>query len=771
MKIQLPFLQMLRRHEVEEIIRDLSLQQKGAKVFYAVDPYEIFDFCFPFNPSDLKSLDVRVVADDQAALFEIFFTHKEKPVLLPEYTRELQAILAFFERDVDRVYSAAEMIEELVRVSELDSITRQQEIALETIIQSDFNILLAVNMGIYSLGVERFQSVLRHRLSTTVEVNDPADQRIIKEVTEEYSRTPLVEIIVDDLESISNKQIETHSEKERRRRANLIDALAIDRLVYLNNAFEKAYKTAALKCRYIILYLSSAPRSRRIFSLPTVRESLPMIGDNKFSFLRTRRQVFAYIIHKSNKKDQIDYYDETIKNLYGLDQMLNEIQRLENVFTTNEFVCAQCILNDGSPQDCQLLKFCIAVKQFHDEIIERKTQIENLGLVNALSDYERLLMAKPSKASHEVYINLFANVFRSGIKDIAMDRMHQKQKWILIQSEITNLFKEGLGFIKVGQERQGFRSPRDFVTDVNQYLPTKPILKSKKYSDILETILNHYKEPRSADLLDRAYEGYLELASDSNRRDPEHELIRCYLYLAFQREGGEDKAYEYTKELMNSKELIETYPPIEKEYRYIQCWSARRLGRFEEADECAKIAIQKWNDDARFYHGRCLNTYAWLNQENSAITCPYTIADAIDDAQRAIELYLKDPTANEDVIAGNYNNLAYFFAWGVTNSQYTMREARENLNLARKALTHLKELVRKETWIPNHPEYFHTEAYLAYQEFLMEIGSGNVQEYLRRKLQQAKHDIDTAIELYPEGPYYLQLKDYIEKGLERISSY
>src|SRR5205823_7009755 len=102
--------------------------------------------------------------------------------------------------------------------------------------------------------------------------------------------------------------------------------------------------------------------------------------------------------------------------------------------------------------------------------------------------------------------------------------------------------------------------------------------------------------------------------------------------------------------------------------------------------EYANIAIDKWNDDARFYHGRCLNTYAWLVNKKQRGECPYNVVDAIRDAQRAIKLYKRDKTSNSDVIAANYNNLAYFYAWDVTKGQDTTQDARETLKRARGAL-------------------------------------------------------------------------------------
>jgi hypothetical protein len=764
MKMQFPLFQSLGPLDVERIIDDLEFQREGAKLYFAVDPYEVVDFCFPISHVGSNALDIDTVADDQLALYEIFWLWPQKPVLLLEYAKELQGLSYFFNNNLDLVYSRSEMLEEIIRAGELTQLSTEAEKAL-AIVESDFHIILAIVMGIYSLGTERFLSVFRDRLQVGIlETNYHKDKLTIKRIMDDYVETALAETIFNGLQKSYREHRESNIERIRRQRVDLTDARAVDRLIYLNSALEDAYRRGYLETRHILLYLSSASRTKTIFNMPDVQKALPKIGNNKYAFWRTRRQVFTYVVNKSEK------VEETIGKLMNLKDVLVAVQNLDkSIYSTAN--CEECVVEGSVSLECPLFTFCTEIQKLYKEIHERRVEIENLGLVNAISNYQRLLAAQPSSVSHRSYLELFAEVSRSGIKDIAMERMHQKQQWILIKSETASLFGETLNEAREKQVNTGFRSNKDFVISIDQYLPSKPKLKSTRNKEIINSILAYYKQPTHFDLLEKAYENYTQLALDIDRRDPELELIRCYLYLAFSKAEGEEKAYNYVKQLIGNDNLSQLDPLIEREYRYVLCWVARRMGRFEEADECARIAISKWSEDPRFYHGRSLNIYAWLSQANSPSSCIYTLRDAIVDAQRAIELYQQDEDSNKDVIAGNYNNLTYFYALEVAKNQNSIKEAQEILTEARLALKKLKDLVPKDTWTPNHPEYFHAEAYLAYQEFLVDMSKGNVKEYLGQKLIQAKHDIDMALHLYVDSSDYYELRESIERGLNMITGY
>jgi hypothetical protein len=190
----------------------------------------------------------------------------------------------------------------------------------------------------------------------------------------------------------------------------------------------------------------------------------------------------------------------------------------------------------------------------------------------------------------------------------------------------------------------------------------------------------------------------------------------------------------------------------------------------------AKEGIKKEPNDPRFFHGLCLAIYSWLMKKPN--DSPPRLEEAIAATQTAISLYKTQSTGNEndDVLAANYNNLAYFLAWSVELMQETAavsrdelaQQNREALAKAREALEGLKRLVDKSTWErTKHPEYFHTEAYLEYMEFTVASLTGDLAVGLR-KLENANKEIEIALRLLAEGPTkinYRALRDRIQRGL------
>jgi hypothetical protein len=770
MSSRLPYLHDLAPEEIDDLIMDLSLRGEGAKIYFAVDPHEIFDFCYPVNPTDTYSLSIDAIADAQAALYEVFFARQEKPLLLPEYVGEVRALFSYLTQDVDNVYSAAEMLEGIIDAGNLSGITEAEKAgALESFLQSSFNIVLAISMGIYSLGTERFRSIFQNRLLTDKpEADTPQDEQTIKEVYEEYSGPILIDQLFNNFRKRPEGQISSGVERERKLRADYVDACAIDRLLYLNRALEEAYQKKKLSHRYIVLYLSSAAKSKRFFDTESIKNVLPMIGGSHFPILRTRQQVFAYVINKSHNADPALQFIETIKNLQNLKDMLITMQRVGSINLSDDIDCQLCILEGGNPPSCERIEFCKTLQTLNKEILKKRMQIENLGLVKTLNDYQQLLTARPSSASHKVYLDFFSTVFQSNVKDLAMAKMYEKQHLITLQLKTVNMFKEGFSVKKSDEGTSLFRSKKDSVVDINQYLPSKPILNNPKYKEILDSILCYFKTPSEFALVEEAYKQFIALGTDSEALDAEHELIKCYLYLTFPMHGGEEKAYQHCKELLDIQELMERKPLIEREYRYMLCWLARRTRNFGEADACASIGIEKWSDDARFYHGRALNIFAWLELTDPMLPCPYTINDAIEATEKAIELYSRNKNDNLETLAGNYNNIAYLYSLDVARNNYSLSESSEKLIQARDAIAGLKSLISRDSWQPEHPEYFHTEAYLAYQEFLIEFASGMNKADLKQKLAQAKSDIARAIQLYGKASY-IDLQRSIQDAMERVT--
>lgn len=805
---QLPDLYPLSPLQIQQLINDLRLvDDEDAKVFFAVDPFELMSFCFPIHLSDDSSVDIKSLADDQAALYEIFY--RQNAWLLSEYDQEMARSLYFYETMTsDRFRDKAEMVDRIIKEGEkIWGTFPKGDIDQNTeFLKKNFSVILAIAMGTFSVGITRLKDVYDSRLikgdfTRRVEREDLPE---VRRILNGYQRTEYWDVIKKHL--AQPFWDDDDQKKQQQLRSVEVDASAIDRIIYLNSSFEEARLKGDLSTRYLFNYLSSAKRTARVFTHQSADRFLPIVNGEPYQFWRTRQQIFAYVVHKSRKGK----HSESISNLEQVRDILDEVNKFEGLFSSQD--CEDCVLKDpnaaGSANgsgvsDCRFRDFCMKVKGLDDAIQRARTQVQNLGLINTLQDYEKLRGAKPAGASQKQYLDFFRKTFNSPLTRQAQMKMGRLQQWILVKSEFTNSFTEALGINSPDFDHSSLRSPEDFVTGSGQYLPTKPKLSGGSYKQILDSILGFYRNPMNFEQVENAYKRYVELDTESRDTDKEidleHELIRCFLYLALPRNthnnesgassssSGDEKAYQHAEALMEGEQLIarpkwdETPETIKQEFRYVQCWAARRTGHFRKAVALAKEGNEKEPNDPRFFHGLCLAIYSWLVKNPKDM--PPRLEEAIEATKTAISLYKVQSTAheNDDVIAANYNNLAYFLAWSVELStqnwdlprQAVAEQNRQTIAAARDALEALRDLVKKSTWeTTKHPEYFHTEAYLEYVEFTVAFAAGDVAK-ARRKLENANREIGIAIPLLAEGPTkdkYRSLRDQIQQGLKILKS-
>jgi len=757
-KPPIPYLYSVSPEEVQEVINDLELQRNGAHVFYAVDPYDVIDFCFPVNPTDSRNPDMRTIADDQAALYELFYVRTPKPVLLEEYAQEIVRHLRYIQLIVESEMARDDkaMLQRLVESADLMQVAKFSGSVLLEKLQSDFNIRLALAMGIYSLGAKRFKE-LSARLKS---INRMASEEPYLEVASlAYRETLLADEIFARLREEHKNEEMTPLREEQRDRSARTDANAIDRLIFMNCVLEKAFLDRKIDHRCVLLYFSSATRNRRIFSQNKVYDALPSINGRPYSFWRTREQFFAYTVNKIYKDgDELDTTN-TISNLYKFKQISIDVRRLERSFTmSGADSCEKCVLVGGVGDSCRWLPFCRRVEDIDKSIRRRRAEYQNLALIAGLKRYERFAVAK-SSSDYREYMDEFRQIYEQrDIGDLALEKMNTFRVLMIAQSEFANMLPHALTRGDVESLREG----RDSVTGSVQHLPIKPRITSEDYLQILASLVEYYRSsPKEIalkeTLIQEAYDQYLVLETKVKGLDPEHELTRCFLYMAFPGKDGDQKAFDHAKKMMSF------FAAFKSEFYYVLCWAGRRLKVFQETDKYIQRAIKDFPDDPRFHHAFALNILSWIRDKKTTINCPYKLRAAVDETQKAIDLYSLDEKRFGELIGANYNNLAYFLSAERLTETYDLPKARE-------ALDQLKKYTSKEDWPPENPEYFQTEAQVEVEEFYDGRMKKRDAEYLQMKLTNAKREIETAIRLNPAKSQYVELKEEIDLALNGLSS-
>lgn len=736
---------------INEVISDLKLQQSGVKLIYAVDPFEIVDFCFPIMPGESKTRDLSVIADDQAALYEVFFL-QPPPVLLTEYAEEMERIVSFLNYELGHAYTKAQLVGEMIRQDDRRNKTMHDDATAK-----DFNITLAVVMGIYKLGVERFIEVQNRLTSLTLGKLGP----IVRHISQSYQESYLVDIIYDQTLNFLGKKRLTKSVLQKKKQPARDDARVIDKLIFLNNELEKAFLSHQIDERCIFLYLSSADRTRVIFELDKIRENLPIIDGKRHSFYRTRTHIFTYVVHKGRSLESNASITEMIKKLEKTGEILRSDRlRQINKRLSSRDDCKKCILEGGEFDNCRWLDTCRKVQSIENLFHDQKLRMQNLGLAASIKNYKQLLDGKPERLDEERYFDAFTKIYQDGtIGDLALQKVRDLQRLMRAQIGFQQFLTDT---ITIAIERPFLRG-MDTVTGIDQYMPVKPEVLSKEYTAILYLLVNYFRTydslSRSGNL-EAAFDYFLNLELRTKELTGEHELVRCYLYLTHPEGEGDHLAYEH------AKEMLALHKQLEQEFLYVLCWCARRLKKFDESLQLGTKAIHSYPQDARFYHGRCLTYFAWLNDAQEIEILQPTVVEeylgtAIQDAQRAIDLYSLSDKTNENVIGANYNNLAYLYAFQPESCCY-------DLIKSRRALTSLKKIINKDIWYKQHPEYLHTEAHLEYHEYLEGRRGGKDKDYLNKKLANARREIDLALSIL-QKELYKQLKDDIEKAFDEIS--
>jgi tetratricopeptide (TPR) repeat protein len=755
--------------KIRDVIDDLRLLGEDTRVIYTVDPHDIFEFCFPITPGTTanrsRETDPERLSDQQMALYHVFYQGDSRPLVLGEYAQELYGLHRYLQQEVTRAYPSVQLVDEMIGGAgfmqdmggdhKRGAVQEQKEFTRE-----HFQNFLAVIMGVYSIGVERFTDIVKHRLTVNrIHARTEGDAAVIDEAFASYRQSSLVEVILNALEDPAHREGrgaggESSFQRANRHKANLADARAVDRILLITAELERAVQAGRLSTRHLLLYLSSARRTARVFQLPEVLDRMPLIGDGRFSIWRTIDQVYLGLVNT----EAADDLEETGRLLEGMHDALLELEAGE------VDRCDHCLLDGMQPRYCQRRGFCERVARFQELIRERRQTTANLALASGIEKYEKFLTARAGAANHQDLLQYFREIYASEeVRNFASEQASLMHRLLIAQSVFVSALPSVIGVPDTDEN-----VTRDAVTSAMQHLPAKPRVGSAEYQQILPLIIDFYTAPpqsRAARLqrISDAYEQYLLLEAGTSQLSAEHELIRCLFYLTHPARIGEELAYKHALEMSTA------HPELEREFRYIIVWAARRLREFQSAENQARSAIAAYPDDPRFYHGRCLNTFAWLmddrdKQKVDSRHFARRLADAVRDAERALELYRDDPVEYRELIGVVHNNLAYLHSLAAEEGDGT-GSVSHSVQCAREQLDALKAVVPKATWNPRYPEYFETEARVELMEFRASEGAPTGMR--RTKLEHAERQIGTAISLLHKDSY-LDLQARIRSCLDQL---
>jgi|GEM_PF-5970489 len=741
-------LRSLTANQIQEVIEDLQLQRAGTKIYFCVDPHELYDFCFPVDPLSRRDVDIDTVSDDQIALYETFYRLEHPPLLLPEYLAELESLTQYLEHYIRQAYRTPELLERFVQDAQLGSIPAADADPRSPAVDENVNVYLALAMAVNRLGIDRFVDVVNRHLRF-----DPEDDDVAA-IWNRYKKSDRAETVREAL----SKNIEASAgssrklEVERQLRSALYDSAAADRVVYLNGASNG--KDAP---EQIFLYLSSARRTESIFHHPAIRKALPVIKGQPYRLWRTRSQMFAYVVSKGAAAGE-EGVETAIQNLKQAHKALTEFGSI-----APHHFCETCVLRDGSGDECDRGASCRSLATLAKEIRRRREEIFNLGLIAALKNYKDILSSRvPANEVLRSIMDLLNRLAAQSTPERVNVDLKRVRVTLRIQSEFATVLTNGLA------EWEGYADPdflrgRDAIVSASQYMPNRPRLKDPRYTMIVSRIIDFYETPATgahgkSKTLEAAYRDFVQLDAQTTELKADHELVRCLLYMSLPNKIGDRLALKQARTMMRS---FANDPDAAREFRYVAGWAARRSRKYPLAHQILRSSEQMYPDDPRFLHGRALNVFAWRVDLSAKRTCPHTLQSAISAIERAITLYQNlGDDAYTILLGACWNDLAYFHAQPQEQNTYDVVRARA-------ALVNLKTLVPPAQW-DNYPEYFHTEAFVEFEEATAAKAKGDEWLYTK-KLGWAYQASQRALSLNPSDPDFITLDKAIRVALDELS--
>jgi hypothetical protein len=757
--------QQFSLEEVDQLIFDLELLDMGYKFIPIVDTHEIYDFCFPIKSDEKINLDIDQISEDQIALFNIFYLNVNKPLLLTEYYTEVNAIFNYLKFSTEKLLTQERTLDEFFELANIESLLESQhqiDNRIGDLVESYIANFIAFILGVHSLGIKRFKDVYENRLAFESRIPGIYDIEL-KQL--KYSKSKMFNRILNDVNNFIDNLPDIDRYQKRKLQLNTYtDIKVIDRINQYN--FQLATK------KVLCLYLSGASRNKAIFENNEFQSNLLKIDGRKFDFWRTRKQMYLLAIYGNRENGEYIQINETIKNLKTIRIIIKEILKIPSVKAMEHSIkCDSCILEGGSPQDCDWIETCTKIKSLNEEIVGRKIDfLNNYQLASNLEIFDKVLdLSKNKKYDH--YIGLYKTIKQSGAKKIAIEKLEVLKELLLLQSNFKNKVPDLFtSFESFDYLREG----RDDITLSLQYLPIETKLKNENYLLLREKINFFFQIPIKSQkdnlsVISEVISSFIELEKNLLEINIEHEIVRCLIYISFPLQESDEFAFSHAKKILH-----ENVNRLNKEYQiefyYLLGWLARRIKKFDDAKNYLEIGKKYDKSDPRFYLGLGLNEYSNLihNKKNLNEKNLKSLKKINQYFKTALRLYKKIPAKNNYMILACYNDICFILLL-ITQNEESQEKALIEFKKAKYYFKKMVELQPISQWSPRYPEFYHTGAYLKYTEhtFATKLRKKNIQSYQKELLNLANEYISFACTLYAK-PRYIELKKRIETMLEYI---
>lgn len=748
-------LDTLSSNQIDSLIQEERLRNKGYSFFYTIDQYDIQRYCFPIGIWELdKEYDVEYLSDQFVALIDLF-ENNQQILLLDQYIDEFYQFRGIL---IEALFTKRRFVDEVRSFSSyLESENSN--------IRNDFGILISTATGILIDGVSRFNNIIRKKkiiISDDDYDSDwaakPMNQLTIEAIIDSKK---IREDNVDKLTKLSKKI----KEGDQIRR----DCEAIDRVSQVNEKLiEKNNKT-------LLLFVSSAPAFRNVYFNKDSNVEYPKIEGVDLNFHRSSAQIFLQLLLKGEKDiiDQLKYIKDIIlkresagsfdsedleKNFqYRLRQLRNRFAHEKLLRRFDEYEKLNTQFEIFSEKTNKFNESSYQVKRLKTLFDELQFDFQNRGSKKIGEHSIKLLDS----------INYEYELKRHFIDWLNRANESQDELLFIIQRGKDPVFGTGhhlpLFFKSEGQQSQ-------LISAIaKQYIKQEVAMLDEDIKSANAKIKSFIKEN-----LKNYWQKKISIASE-----PEDVFIMCLLLLIIPIDR-EKLSIDLMPEYIVSK-IVEKY--IEhinnktdknnrlSDYLYLLVWVNRRLTDYKKARRFANKGNKLFPNDPRFKHGLLLIEYCKFREHVPNVDLPKKIDNdavkllksAISNGILALILY-NGINIDENDIVFKKNKAALMVGMVLIYSYLFHYEGLNSwLAKGRELLSELKEY--ENNHYENQPEYRYVESVLEYQEYIYLKNNGEIKK-ANEKLKYAKIAIEKSYNRIPSRTQYKDWHAFLNKIID-----
>lgn len=737
----------LSNSDYDNLIGQVEYEAKGNEIYYVIDADLIRNYCFPLGLGKKERLGKKItndyLSDEQTTLHSLFYlpAYKNKVLLLDQHFYELEGMLYVASL---RGSTDLERASKLFEKPELKKETKVVEVLFESFTEMLAKILISIN------GSSKAMKLLdqgRIKLNSS-ELKSAKCKNIVNSCMPTVARTRYIK---ECMKGLGKNVFASH---ER-------DAAIIDRIFQFNESAKEEDDDGSKNIRFILLSNADII-SKTIAYLVRVKSdflfSSPELEFNSFN--RSTAQIFAYTICLGyGKNGQLDY-EQTLGNLRRLKKASEELNNRFNRFS-DKFDVQESEITTGD---------------YFSNYRAMRNAYENSGLLmsfNPLFDSVKDFISKDKDNSIYKIFYKFKKLGNDVFEEIRSKHVVFLRELIKI-GEFNTAFIYGISSIESDIESFDLTKGGDCIEGMFQHLPL--YLTFNNWDEEYRLmVLEIQRLVLTRNVIDskllcvnlRELFNLIRYSKYDEEYNSELNILKAFLLMILPGEqndvGVKENDLLAVSWLENVKVAKEDTESMKNKY-YLQIWAMRRVNRFRKAISLAKLAISKYPDDPRFYHGLFLAQFCLSSDENhSDHNLVITMLDNLESSMDRYYDFVTDSFfANSivdlvyDSIEQSYNNnygymnalLASFVKnkGDSTDFEFYMDEARRVFN-------YLKN--ENGEFYDNLSEYYDTEAFIEYLESF-------IVENKLSKLKYAKDAILKARQLSNSHPQLL--KKYINRS-------